>query len=393
MKNWKRLTALVLSGAMALSLCACGVTAKPTSGGPSAAPSGAASGDPEAGASPEIVADLTKAPLEFAAGVSPGDTLLTVNGEELPADLVLYWLNYTCYYFAYQYGGYGLNMADHGKELLDDAVSICANEALLRQRAAELGVLPTDAQVRDARERMAAGPDTVELFKSGYGLTDRSIEYLFLADAYYENMLAALTHEPSEEELNDYLAQQKVYRVKHILLKTVDDSRQPLPEDQIAAKKAKAEDLLSQLRGLSGDGLEAKFDELMMAHSEDNPQNNPDGYTAGPQMTMVEPFEAAALALKEGEMSGIVETEFGYHIILRLPLSGETLTQSRSDFRTASLRDQAARWQEEADIVRSDALNKLDPAQFYSRLSAYQQALEEKNAPAVSAPAESGGVG
>lgn len=389
MKNWKRLTALLLSGAMALSLFACGITASPTSGDPSSAPSaGDASPDPDPSASPQIVADLTKAPLEFAAGVSPQDVLLTVNGEEVPADLVLYWLNYACYYFMYSYGIYGMSMAEYGDQLIEDAVSICLSEVLLRQKAAQLGCLPTDAQTQQAQAEMEGDPDTLKLFRESYGLTDQSIQYLYLANAYYDNMLAAVTHEPSQEELEDYLDSSKIYRVKHILLKTVDDDRKPLPDDEIAAKKARAEELLSQLQGVSADGLEAKFDELMMANSEDNPQNNPDGYTAGPSMTMVEPFETASMALEEGGLSGIVETEFGYHIILRLPIPEETLAEHRNGFRASSLQAQAEQWQQEAQVVRADALDQLDAADFYARMNAYQTALAERDA-----PAESGAVG
>ena len=389
MKNWKRLTALLLSGAMALSLFACGITAGPTSGDPSAAPSaGDASPDPDPSASPQIVADLTKAPLEFAAGVSPEDVLLTVNGEEVPADLVLYWLNYACYYFMSSYGIYGMSMAEYGDQLIDDAVSICLSEVLLRQKAAQLGCLPTDAQAQQAQAEMEGDPDTLKLFRESYGLTDQSIQYLYLANAYYDNMLAAVTHEPSQEELEDYLDSSKIYRVKHILLKTVDDDRKPLPDDEIAAKKARAEELLSQLQGVAADGLEAKFDELMMANSEDDPQSNPDGYIAGPSMKMVEPFETASMALEEGGLSGIVETEFGYHIILRLPIPEETLAEHRNGFRASSLQAQAEQWQQEAQVVRADALDQLDAADFYARMNAYQTALAERDA-----PAESGAVG
>ena len=100
MKNWKRLLALLLAGAMALSLCACKSGDSTESSTPSADPSEAVSDSPDAdpSASPESVADLSQGVLEFSAGMSAGDTVLTVNGEDVPADLFLYWLDYNCYY-------------------------------------------------------------------------------------------------------------------------------------------------------------------------------------------------------------------------------------------------------------------------------------------------------
>ena len=328
MKNWKRLPALLLSGALALSLFAC-TAANPTGGDPSASPgetpSVSPSADPSASpsAAPEIVADLTQPPLMFAAGANPDDVMLTVDGVDVPADLFFYLLGQACMNTQQYFSYFGLNLADMpdaAGDLLEQGVRLSAYHTLVRQKAAELGCLPTDAQMEEVRQAMEQSDlDTAGPY---WGLTEKSAQFIFEMTTYYENVKNAVTHAPDEQELNEYLDAQKVYRVKHILLKTVDDSKQPLPDDQAAQKRAQAEDLLSQLQGTDAGALEAKFDELMMAHSEDNPQNNPDGYTTSSGQ-MVAPFEEASLALKEGEISGIVESEFGYHIILRLPLTDE----------------------------------------------------------------------
>lgn len=389
MKNWKRLLALLLSGAMALPLFACQSGGSDASPSPSAEPSAQASAGPDASASPEIVADLSQGVLEFSAGMSAGDVALTVDGVEVPADVFLYWLNYNCYYFMMNYGMYGLSISDYASRLIDDTVTFCANETLLRRKAAELGCLPTDAQLKAAKDSMPA--DTVEMLRSGYGLSDESIDYLSLADAYYDNVLNAVTHEPSGQELADFISEAGVFRVKHILLKTVDDSNQPLADDAVAEKKAQADDLLAQLQAVGADGLEAKFDELMNQHSEDGGlAANPDGYTFDSTASLVGGFREAALALAEGGLSGVVETDYGYHIMLRLPLADETVAQYREGFRADALGTLVQQWTDEADIVRADALSTLDTVSFFERQMAYQQALSERDAPAGSgAPEES----
>ena len=78
-----------------------------------------------------------------------------------------------------------------------------------------------------------------------------------------------------------------------------------------AAQRKKAEDLLAQLRAAPD-----KFAELAKQHSQD-PGSKDNGGDLGlfARGAMVKPFEEAVFKLKQGQMSGIVETDFGFHII------------------------------------------------------------------------------
>ncbi len=383
MKNWKRLLALLLSLALTASLCACkDAGASPsespnaTGGDPSAQPSAGADASP----APSIDVDLTQDILAFSAGMSASDEVLTINGQTVTADFFLYFLSMDCSQTSMYVSLMGVTLEELAPDLLNDAVSITANQILLQQKAEELGCLPTDAQVEQAKANMMAdGQENYELTKASYGLSDESMERMFLSDAYYSNLLNAVAPTATDVMLSSY-----VYQVKHILLKTVDDNRQPLPEDEAAGKKAQAEDILAQLQ--AAEDLPAKFDELMMAYSEDNPQNNPDGYTATLGQ-MVPEFEEASLALKPGEMSGLVKSEFGYHIILRGEVAD--LQSYAEEYRQYQLQQEINAMLDEAEIIRAPALDALDVVDFYSKYSAYQSAYMAANQPAGSAPVAS----
>lgn len=95
-------------------------------------------------------------------------------------------------------------------------------------------------------------------------------------------------------------------KVRHILLKTTGKS--PAEEAQI---KTKAEDLLKKVKA------GANFSELAKANSEDtgsaaNGGELPDWVVRG---QTVPEFEKVAFTLKPGEISDLVKTQYGYHII------------------------------------------------------------------------------
>ncbi len=125
-----------------------------------------------------------------------------------------------------------------------------------------------------------------------------------------ENSAFHITDEALEKTFNE-----EYWKAKHILIKTVDDANNPLPEDQQKAAQEKAQGLLA--RAKSGED----FDALMAEFSEDpGSQSQPDGYifTKG---QMVQEFEEATKNLQPNAISELVKTSYGYHIIKRLPLS------------------------------------------------------------------------
>ena len=81
--------------------------------------------------------------------------------------------------------------------------------------------------------------------------------------------------------------------------------------EERAAAKRMAEDLLAQLRAAPD-----KFAELAKQNSQD-PGSKDNGGDLGffARGAMVKPFDDAAFKLKQGQTSGIVESDFGFHII------------------------------------------------------------------------------
>lgn len=141
---------------------------------------------------------------------------------------------------------------------------------------------------------------------------------------------------PSEEAIQKYYDDNKYLfsipeqvRAKHILF-SISDLKTGIDYDAVkkAEIKKKAEEVLAEIKA------GANFDELMNKYSEDpGTQSNPNGYTFS-RGQMVKPFEDASFSMNIGEISNLVETSFGYHIIKleeKLPEKELTLNEVREN--------------------------------------------------------------
>ena len=85
----------------------------------------------------------------------------------------------------------------------------------------------------------------------------------------------------------------------------------------LVEKYSKAEELLKQLTSITPKELPSTFAKLAMENSICSSKKKGGNLGEFGRGKMVPEFEKAAFALNKGQLSSIVKTKFGYHIILR----------------------------------------------------------------------------
>ena len=160
--------------------------------------------------------------------------------------------------------------------------------------------------------------------RANYQTTEqRKIRYLQLP---FESEVVELT----EEQILGRMASmddKEAVQASHILIRIEND------EDEPDARQ-KIEEILSQLRG------GADFARLAQEHSQD--QTNADkGGDLGffPRGRMVPEFERVAFAMEPGQLSGLVRTSFGFHLIKVTDVRRlDTRTKAEEELRQEEIR-------------------------------------------------------
>ena len=327
------------------------------------------------------------------------EVMLSVNGIDVTWDELFYWYVNDVTTIENYFGEIldwdaecNLNKEKTNREfVMGDALDIVKQYSSVQSKAKDMGVSLTD-------EDKATLQSDWENNVQSYGNGDEAafIEYLkklylskdmydkinqvnLLYNRLFESMFGANGEKLSENEVVEKAADMGYVRVKNILIMTKDDTNTTLPEDQLKEKKATAEKILSELKGTSDKAaLEKRFDELMAEYGEDpGMEYNTDGYTFLPgNGIMIENFEKAATELDEYGLSEIVETDYGYHIILKLPLraSATALYSSDSSQNTLAyyiaqemMSSQTKSWADESKVEFSKTYEKMNIADVFSK--------------------------
>ncbi len=288
---------------------------------------------------PQATADTEAAGFDYDAAYAafePDTVMLTVNGDDVLWSEYFYWL-YNSVWAIESGAGADIDWDSEytgGMSFREVAYADAMDYVKLyhgvEAGAKELNVTIDEEDEASMAEAMEAD---IEYYSSGdeaafweylegIYISKDLYNYMNKANILYQKTYEAMYGERGEkcpdEDVKAEAENEGYMQAKHILLKTVDDEGNSLSDEEIAGKKEQAEQILGMLE--ASDDPEALFDELIETYGEDEGQADfPNGYLFAPG-DMVESFENAVLELSDHEYSGVVESSFGYHIILRLPI-------------------------------------------------------------------------
>lgn len=201
------------------------------------------------------------------------------------------------------------------QRVLDEMI----NKELLYQKAKLADITVTPDELSDTMKRIKSDfrddkAFAEQLRKDNMSMSgvEAMVRQGLVIDKFLDTSVKVKIKVPPAEEEKFYADNKEMMkhpeqiRASHILLRT----GQGATEEMKKAQRAKAEEALSRAR--KGEDFAA----LAKQYSQDvqTAANGGDlGFFAKGQM--VPAFDTAAWALKPGEISGVVETNFGYHII------------------------------------------------------------------------------
>lgn len=262
--------------------------------------------------------------------------------------------------------------ADNTKTALTNAKRDVITFVVAKQKAAEMGITLTDEEKSSIDQYISSYVN--DEFLKQMKLTKEQVKYILEGSTLTSKLAQQVTGEEEKynltnEQVEAYVkANGEKITAKHILFTTLDQQTyQPLSDEKKAEVKKKAQETLDKIK--NGED----FDKLMNELSEDpGLKQYPNGYTFG-KGEMVEGFENAAFALKENEVSDLVETDYGIHIIKRVPLtmSDSDIQSAKSELQNALFEDEILTWAKGVKILTNDAaINASKPASYQTETKA-----------------------
>jgi peptidyl-prolyl cis-trans isomerase C len=247
------------------------------------------------------------------------------------------------------------------RRVLDDLISY----TLLKQEAKARNVTVTDAEVDQQMTTIRQRVPSEEAFKNALAESGLTVDRL-RADTRVQMTIAKLmstqvtdAQPVTDAEVREFYEKNpdkfkspETARASHILVK-VDDKADDATKK---AARAKIDGVLQ--RAKNGED----FATLARENSDDGSAQQGGDLNYFPRGQMVPPFDKAVFALKPGEISDVVTTQFGYHVIklTEIKPAGNVPLEQVSDRVKQFLTAQKKQQQAEAFLAQLKQKSKIE---------------------------------
>ena len=276
-------------------------------------------------------------------GNTKDDTVMTVNGQKIGWDEYTFWIGYASMYLSYQYSMYGsevewlLEGADgttNAQWCVEYATETVTQKGVIEAKCAEMGIALSEEEMEEVQKSI----DDYKVQCCGEDATDEQFEsYLktnqysnlavirstqitsVLSNKLFEALYGTDGSNYTDEELLTMAAEKGYTKANHILYLFTDEEGEVRSDAQVAAGKAKLEGFMAELNAI--EDSEARYERFLELKEENCEDGGTEAYQFG-QGVMVEEFYDASIALEPYELT-ITETDYGYHLMIGLPLELE----------------------------------------------------------------------
>ena len=265
-------------------------------------------------------------------------------------------------------------------QLKASIVNYLVQNQIIKEKAAELDVTVTDAQLQKRMKeivKQVGGQKKLDKLLKEQAVTQAQLEEQLraqmLQDAVQQKVYADI--KVSDADLKKYFddpANESQFNVAESI-----DARHILVKTKAEADKVRAL--------LEADNSDANWKKVAAEYSTD-PGSKDSGGSLGnfPKGRMVKPFEDAAFALKVGEISEPVKSQFGYHVIevtKKTPGSTQTFEEAKKTI------EQQLKYQKQATAWEDWLKSAIKVAGVVYALGFDPAMLTASPSPAASAPA------
>lgn len=298
----------------------------------------------------------------------------TVNGEPITLYDLLNALNQELYYYQMYYGELDFSTLETIRYYVYDNL---VNNSLITQALAQrkYKIAEDDIKAEMTRFKELYGQELLDQS----GVTDAQIREYVTVQLQFDKLVEDVTSQVvvSEQEIIDYY---EAVRASHILVRVDSDDQEAWDQ-----AKAEAEKILAQLDTMD-------FAEAAMTYSDDSSAVNGGDLGFIYRGQTVEPFEQAAFSLAVGEVSDLVKTQYGYHIIKvtdKKVAEGEEFESAKESIREQLLKQKQnqvfntwlAEQRSQAEVVILDkqlaAYEYLVNGNYDKAIETYQKAIDE----------------